>query len=292
MVLDHREHYLAPVHVGLDALVAPIQYTVDVPINTFSRLMTNFSSQQSLLAENTHLKVQQLLLEAKLQKLSALENENSELRNLLKSFPKIHNDRMLIAQLLAVSMNPLVSELILDKGSRDGIYEGQPVLDAHGIMGQIIQDGPWTSRVLLISDLRSAVPVQDLRNGVRGIVVGRGNLMKLSLTNIPETVDVQVGDVLMTSGLGGHYPEGYPVGVISSIRHNSGEQFTKIEVNPLAQLDRTRSVLLLWPTHVPMIDTPKIVNKPTTKNISEKKPPAPADHLASVASKKGDEKKS
>ena len=227
MVLDHREHYLTPLRVGLNALVAPVQYLVDAPIKVVETLSSNFSAREALIAENTFLRAQQLLLQAKLQKLIALERDNNELRALLKSSPKVQGERIAVAQLLAVSTDPLTSELVIDKGLHAQIYEGQPVVDATGIVGQVMQVGAFTSRVLLITDIRSAVPVQDARSGVRGIIVGRGNLAKLALTHIAETVDVKVGDVLVSSGLGGHYPEGYPVGVVSLVSHNSGGQLTK-----------------------------------------------------------------
>lgn len=270
MVLDQHEHYLRPLRTGLDTLLAPIQYCVDLPIKTFSLLSTNLASRNTLINDNVALHSEQLLLKAKLQRLIALESENKELRALLKSALQVKNERMVIAQLLSVSMNPLVSELIVDKGSQTGIYEGQPVLDANGVMGQVIQTGPWTSRVLLISDLRSAVPVQDTRNGVRGLIVGHGSLNKLGLMNIPETVDIRAGDLLVTSGLGGHYPEGYPVGTVSYVRHNSGTQFTKIDVIPAAQLDRTRTVLLLWAPHNTATDLPKLAVKSSNKTAGKK----------------------
>lgn len=246
MVLDHREHYLKPLRAGLNLTVAPIQYLVNQPVRLLASLNTNLSSRQTLLAQNASLRAEQLLLAAKLQRLIALENENIQLRALLQSSLKIDNERIQVAQLLEVSTDPSVSELVLNKGTHDAVYEGQPVLDATGIMGQIIEVAPLTSRVLLITDIRSAVPVQDSRNGVRGIVMGQGGLEKLVLTNIPETVDVHVGDLLVSSGLGGRYPQGYPVGVISSLHRNVGDQFIKIEVLPSAQLDRSQDVLLPW----------------------------------------------
>ncbi len=249
MVLDHREHYLTPIRMGLNALVAPMQYLVDTPIKVVSSFSSNLATREALIAENTSLRGQQLLLQAKLQKLLSLESENNELRELLKSSPKVQNERIAVAQLLSVSTDPLASELVIDKGLHSQVYEGQPVVDATGILGQITLVSPFTSRVLLITDLRSAVPVQDTRNGVRGLIVGRGSLAKLALTDIPETVDVKVGDVLVSSGLGGRYPEGYPVGVVSLVQHNSGGQFTKIDVIPSAQIDRRRNVLLLWSPH-------------------------------------------
>lgn len=269
MVLDHREHYLTPVRVVLNALVAPMQYVVDAPIKLLVTFNSKLSTREALIAENISLRGQQLLLQAKLQKLIALESENSELRELLKSSSKVQHERISVAQLLAVSTDPLASELIIDKGLHAQVYEGQPIVDANGIVGQVIQVGSNTSRVLLITDLRSAVPVQDTRNGVRGLVVGRGNLAKLALTDIPDTVDVRVGDVLVSSGLGGRYPEGYPVGVVHLVNHNSGDQFTKIDVVPSAQINRRSNVLLIWLPHV-QPDVPKVGGNSFTK-LSGKK---------------------
>jgi rod shape-determining protein MreC len=272
MVLDQREHYLAPLRNALTAVVAPIQYIVDMPIKGLQNLSDNLSTRQKLLAENTALKAKQLLLQAQLQKLIALENENQQLRALLQSTPRMQNTHIAIAHLLAVSTDPLISELVLDKGRNDGVYSGQPVLDANGVMGQIIQVGSLTSRLLLISDLRSAVPVEDARNGVRGIVVGQGHLAKMLLTDIPDTVDVKEGDLLVTSGLGGHFPAGYPVGVVTQVQHDTGAQFTHIEVTPSAQLNRNQPLLIIWPPEQPKIDAPKSITatKAGAKHKSEK----------------------
>lgn len=261
MVLDHRQHYLSPVRNVLTAVVAPVQYAISMPVKFINNLNADLSGRQKLLAENSALRAQQLLLQAQLQKLLALENENTQLRALLASAAHTRNQRVVVAQLLAVDTDPLISEVVLDKGQRDGIYVGQPVLDAFGIIGQVIQIGPLTSRVLLITDLRSAVPVQDTRSGVRGLVVGAGKLSDLSLTDIPNTVDVRVGDVLVTSGLGGRYPAGYPVGIIKAVRHNPSEQFTQIAVQSKAHLNRSQQVLLIWPPKSPASD----VMKPSSK---------------------------
>ncbi len=264
MVLDQREHYLTPLRNGLTAFVAPIQYLVNAPIRGVQTLLDNLSSRETLLAENTSLKAKQLLLQAQLQKLIALENENMELRALLQSSPRLQNRHIAIAHLLAVSTDPLISELVLDKGRKAGVYIGQPVLDANGVMGQIIQVGPLTSRLLLIADLRSAVPVQDTRNGVRGIVVGQGQMAKLLLTDIPDTVDVKQGDLLVTSGLGEHYPAGYPVGVVTQVQHDTGAQFTHIEITPSAKLNRNQPILLIWPPAMLDIDAPKSISATKT----------------------------
>jgi rod shape-determining protein MreC len=257
MVLDEREHYLLPVKIALDTLVAPLQYAVDAPAQWSKTLNTNLVSRQALLAENATLRANQLLLQAKLEKLIALENENRQLRALLLSTPHLGSSRIAVAQLLDVNTDPLVSEVIIDKGFKSGVYEGQPVLDAYGIMGQVVQVGPLTSRVLLITDLRSAVPVQDARSGIRGIVTGQGKLAKLALIDIPDTADVHAGDTLVSSGLGGHYPEGYPVGIVIAVRRAIGQSFMHVDAVPSAQLDKSQNLLLIWPEHSPTIDLPK-----------------------------------
>lgn len=258
MLLDHRQHYLAPVHNLLSGLVAPMQYAVDAPRKLFKNLNTYFTSRESLLIENASLRTQQIILNAKLQKLTALQQENAELRALLTTAKRDHNLRVVVAELLAVDTDPLVSEVVLDKGQNSGIYVGQPVLDATGVMGQIIQVGPLTSRVLLINDLRSAVPVQNTRNGVRGLVVGQGRLANLLLTDIAITADIKIGDTLITSGLGGRYPSGYPVGTVTNIYHAPHEQIIKIEISPSARLNQNQQVLVIWPSKKIPIDAPKI----------------------------------
>jgi rod shape-determining protein MreC len=269
MVLDHhRVRFFTPIRNTAATVVTPIQYLVSAPIKWVATLSTHLSSHQSLLAENAQLRAQQLLLQAKLQQLSALQSENMQLRALLTSMPHIDNQKTDIARLLAVNTDPFTNEVVLDRGKHAGVYEGQPVLDAKGIMGEVIQVGPLTSRVMLITDLRSAIPIQDTRNGVRGIAVGRGNLAKLNLTDIPSTVDIRVGDNLVSSGLDGHYPAGYPVGVVSRVYQDASKQFAGIEITPSAQLDRNQFVLLIWPPQAPAIDAPKLqqaLPKPKTK---------------------------
>ncbi|GAB4391224.1 MAG: rod shape-determining protein MreC [Gammaproteobacteria bacterium] len=247
MVFDHRNHNTQDIRKVLSIVVAPIQYMVDMPMRAIDWLQTSLTSKQALILENAHLHAQQTLLKAKVQQLLALEKENNYLRALLKSSPRAGGD-VVVAQLLAVDSDPFVQQIVLDKGTQDNIYVGQPVLDANGVMGQIIQVGPLTSHVLLITDTRSAVPVVVNRNGVRAIAVGTGSLGVMALQNVSKTTDIRQGDVLLTSGLGQRFPPGYPVGIISKINKNAGDHFATVEVKPSAHLDRSRLVLLVWPS--------------------------------------------
>ncbi len=248
LIFDYRTTYFVRSRSILATIVTPLQYVVSAPFDLFDWMSTSLATQKQLLTENTRLRVQEMLLNAQLQKLFELERENNQLRALLESAKaQIANTKVLVAQVLAVDSDPFVQEVIIDHGSSTGIYVGQPVLDATGIMGQVISNAPTVSRIMLLSDTRSAIPIELVRNGLRGIVVGRGEYHELALVHIPEAADVKVGDQLVSSGLGQRYPVGYPVGVVTHTKHYSGQPFMEISVHPSAALDRSRLVLLIWP---------------------------------------------
>lgn len=275
MALDHQLDYFIRLRSILSLAVAPLQYMVDRPVEFIRWAETNFTTQQNLLVENAQLRARQLLLYAKLQKVMALEQENEQLRALLRSTSTIH-DKVTVAQLVAVDLAPYTQQIIVDKGEREGVYIGQPVLDAYGVMGQVIAVGPINCRVLLITDTRSAVPVQNSRNGNRAIASGLGFDGILELLNVPITSDFRQGDILVTSGLGGNYPPGYPLGVINKVQLSQGERFANISVVPAAHVNQSRQVLLVWPknrTNLASLVPVPSVTKPQAKgqNISNDK---------------------
>lgn len=249
IILDQRAIFFQKIRADLALIVLPIQYLVSVPIKTIHWITTNVTSQQQLVADNARLRAYELLLESKLQKLLALERENAQLRKLLKLISYIGNARVIVAQLLAVSLDPNLQQIIVDKGAHHHIYVGQPVLDAYGVVGQVVHVGPLTSKVMLISDPKSAVPVQDYRNGIRAIAIGMGSSEKLVLINVSDTSSIQKGDLFVSSGLGLRYPISYPVGVVSEIRLNSKKRFsTTIILQRSAHLDQLQQVLMAWPS--------------------------------------------
>jgi len=191
------------------------------------------------------LRQKDLLLEARLQKLKALELENARLRRLLTSARRFQEERVLVAELLAVDLDPYRQEILINKGSDQGVYVGQPLLDAHGVMGQITHVTPVSATAILISDPGHALPVQLNRNGLRTLVVGTGDPRRLIVRYVPSSGDVQIGDVLNTSGLGGRFPADYPVAEITHIERRPGEAFARIEARPFSQLGRAREVLLV-----------------------------------------------
>ncbi len=246
MCLDFRYSYLDNVRSGFSLIVSPLQYAVDYPVRVVGWVQSLVSAKKALIDENMRLRYQQTALEAELQKLLIIQKENSQLKELLLTSSQA-DMRAMAAQILAVDTSNARQIVVLNKGNRDGVYSGQPVLDAKGVMGQVIDVGPMTSTVLLISDSKSAVPVRNNRTGERAILVGTNSLDQLSLINLPKTASIHPGDVLVTSGLGGRYPEGYPVGKVDKVTSLPGEDFVKVIVNPIALLNRNRLVLLIWP---------------------------------------------
>lgn len=246
MVLDQRGTSIRQVRAAISMPLSLLEYVVSWPVQLIDKLGNVLSTHDKLIAENLNLQSEQLLLKAQVQRLLAIESENNQLKALLKSSAQVRG-KVLIAQLLAIDSDPFVNQVILDKGSQDGVFVGQPVLDANGVMGKIIQVGPLTSRLLLVTDSRSGVSVQVTRNGIRAIAVGDNYSGKLKLVNIPQTVDIKEGDILVTSGLGLQYPAGYPLGQVASVVKDPSMQFATITIQPSAHPDRSREVLLIWP---------------------------------------------
>jgi len=239
---------------SLGLVVLPVQYLVDKPTKWMQGLAASISSQHRLLAENARMRARDFLLQARLQRLLALEKENVELRELLKSSSHL-GGKVLVAELLAVGLDPNLQQMIVNKGSKNKVYLGQPVLDAYGVLGQIVSVGPFTSKVLLLTDARSAIPVQSYRNGIRAVVMGHGNRGTITMSNIPETTDVRQGDLFVTSGLGQRYPVGYPVGIVVEIKHVPGEHYNMVLLRPLAHLNKTQQVILAWPNNASLAKT-------------------------------------
>lgn len=246
MTLDHREEHLNSVRSTLSVAIYPIQLLVDLPIDLVSWSTENLKLRQALIEENNRLRSERLMLESRLQRFAVIEAENRRLRELLESSLKL-NQKVLVAELLSVELEPFRRQIVIDKGRRQGAYNGQPVADARGIMGQITHVGPFSSTVLLITDASHALPVEVNRNGLRAIAIGTGESNMLRLEHIPTNADIREGDLLVSSGLDGRFPAGYPVGEVKDINLATGESFAHITVKPSARLERSREVLMIWP---------------------------------------------
>jgi rod shape-determining protein MreC len=250
MVLDHRNSHLESLRNGLSVAVYPLRVVVDLPFSLSSWAQERLQDRSSLVAENEALRDSQLNARAQLQRLASLEAENARLRALLDSSAKVA-DRVLVSEIMSVALDRFHQRILIDKGTRDGAFSGQALLSADGIVGQITRAEPLTSEAILISDPSHAVPIEVNRNGLRGIAVGSGDLTRLTVPFLPNNADVEVGDLLVSSGLGGSFPAGYPVGVITAVERDPGEPFANVEAQPAAALNRTREVLLVWSSATP-----------------------------------------
>lgn len=245
MLLDHRGAHLSRVRQGIAAAVYPIRVLVDLPYKTWESGRRVFAERSELLAENERLKRAQLDAEFRLQRFAALEVENARLRELLDSSAPLRH-RVLVAEILAVDLDPYRQRFNVNRGLVDEVFVGQALLDAKGIVGQVVKVGPMTAEAVLITDADHAVPVTVNRNGLRTIVVGTGDSSRLRLQSLPNSADIRVGDLLVSSGLGGVFPPGYPVGRVIEVRVRPGQPFAEVIAEPVSSLDRDQEVLLVW----------------------------------------------
>lgn len=243
MYVDHRYPQFGRVRASLSIATYPLQQLVDAPITASRKIVGFCVTQKRLYIENQQLRDEHLQQQGRLQKLTALETENARLLQLLQSGAQIA-DNMSVANIINVDPDPFTHQVIIDKGSRDQVYQGQPIIDANGIMGTVSTVNEFDSRAILITDASHAVPVEDVRNGLRAIAVGTGS-GRLELRHVPNTIDIVEGDLMISSGLGGRFPAGFPVGIVKEVKHESGKPFATIVLIPSAKLDRGRHILLV-----------------------------------------------
>lgn len=240
-----RYDWLTSLESKLSVIAAPFYWVADLPARLGDIAEQSLQGSASVEAANQQLQAEALLLKAQVLKFASLEAENVRLRELLQSAALL-DDSVLVAELIGVSPNPLRQRVVINKGSDQGLYVGQPVIDAQGLMGQVVEVGPRLSRVLLITDTSHALPVQVNRNGVRSIAEGSGLLQELNLRHVAATTDIRVGDLLVSSGLGQRFPAGYPVAVVSEVVVDPGQPFASVKARPSAALNRSRHVLLVF----------------------------------------------
>lgn len=245
MVVDARFDTLKPVRSQMGLLLTPFYWLSDLPVRAWQRATEQLSSSSSLVAENEKLKAEALLMQRRLQKLAMLTEQNVRLRELLNSAALV-DDKVIVAELIGLDPNPFTHRILIDKGEQDGVFVGQPVLDASGLMGQVVEVMPYVARVLLLTDVTHSIPVQVNRNGLRAIAVGTGNPEYLELRHVAETADIKEGDLLVSSGLGQRFPSGYPVAQVTEVVRGSGQPFAIVRATPTAMLNRSRYLLLVF----------------------------------------------
>ncbi|MEP3563583.1 MAG: rod shape-determining protein MreC [Marinobacter sp.] len=242
---DSRSDRLSIVRSSIETGLAPIYWFGNLPARLGDWIDGSLEDHEDLQKKNEELQTRLLILERRALKYAALASENNELRRLMNS-AEVLDDRVIVGEVVGISPDPYTHEIVINKGQSDGITVGQAVLDAAGLMGQVIQTSQFTSRVLLVSDSSHAVPVEVLRNGLRAILLGSGQPNTLDLVHVPDTADIREGDVLVSSGLGGRFPSGYPVAEITEIVKEPGEPFVTIGAAPKARLNQSRLVLVVF----------------------------------------------
>ncbi|PRA71665.1 rod shape-determining protein MreC [Pseudomonas sp. MYb187] len=245
MVVDARFTLLKPVRSQMGLVLMESYHITDLPQSLWQGIAGQFGSRTELIAENEKLKTEALLMQGRVQKLAALTEQNVRLRELLNSSALV-NEKVEVAELIGVDPNPFTHRILINKGERDGVVLGQPVLDARGLMGQVVELMPYTARVLLLTDTTHSIPVQVNRNGLRAIASGTGNPERLELRHVADTADIKEGDLLVSSGLGQRFPAGYPVATVKEVIHDSGQPFAIVRAIPTAALNRSRYLLLVF----------------------------------------------
>lgn len=263
MVLDHRGGYLETARLWMSAAANPIYVVVQTPGQLWRWISGSFADRSRLRTENAQLTEQLRVARTQLLRFEALSEENRRLREIREASKGV-SERTLIAEIISVSVNPFRHLVVINKGADDGVFRGQPVLDAFGVVGQVMQVGKSTATLILITDAEHAVPVQVNRNGIRSIAMGTGEAATLSLPYMTVESDVRKGDLLVSSGLDAIFPAGYPVATVTKVARNSADTFATVEAKPLAQLDRDREVLLLW-ADKPKVPAPEAAIEATKK---------------------------
>lgn len=293
IVADSRLGMFTRIRTYMDTAVSPFYFLANGPRQVLDRVSSVLTSHQQLEQENEALRHQLLLKNSDLLLLGQLKQENNRLRELLGS-PLRQDEQKVVTQVLSTGTTPYKDQIFIDKGTMQGVYEGQPVINDKGVVGQVVAPGKFTSRVMLICDEQHALPVQVLRNDIRVIASGNGCTDELQLEYLPTNIDIRPGDVLVTSGLGGRFPEGYPVAIVSSVRVDNQRASAVIKARPTAGLQRLRYLLLLWgvDSHKAVALPPQEVHNIATERLQQllphilpraatpaAAPPAPANEV-------------
>ncbi|MBS0032586.1 MAG: rod shape-determining protein MreC [Candidatus Baumannia cicadellinicola] len=248
IIVDNRLDSFTTIRMYMDTVLSPIYLFTNSTVQKLDNLSTIFTTNAKLKQENRALRQELILQKSKQLLLMHYKQENTTLRKLLIA-PLHHDEHTILTKVISLQIDPYINQIVIDKGWNNGIYIGQPVISDQGIVGQVIATSKYTSRILLICDTSHAIPIQVLRNNIRGILIGKGCNADLQIEYLPqdlEKIDIHVGDLLVTSGLGGRFPEGYPVAVVSSVKLDLPRTHMLIKAKPIATLQHLHYLLLLW----------------------------------------------
>jgi len=246
MLIDNRTQQFEKLRNILQTVVYPVMFISTIPREMIRGVSGTMETSSNLQTENESLRQENLLLHSRLEKLHSLEADNRRLKRLLGQSEQIA-EQVLLAELVEVSLEPYTQQISLNKGSGDNVYVGQPVINGDGVIGQVVHTSQFQSTVTLLTDPGSAIPVMVMRNGLRGVLFGTGVRNKLAMPYLTADADIRIGDLLVSSGMGGRFPTGYPVATVTDVIQKPSDEFLTINTLPVTQLDHGREVLLIWP---------------------------------------------
>ncbi len=264
IIVDKRYDHLGKIRRLLSVVAYPVQIAVASPFEGWHWFRDSITTRDALREDKAKLEAELRLAQFRLQRYEALEAETQRLRALRENTAGV-TDRFLVGDVMNVDLDAFRERVLVDKGASDGIYVGQAVLDSGGVFGQVARVGQLTSEVILVSDAAHAIPVQINRNGLRTVAVGTGDTNRLKLPYLPTSADVVAGDLLVTSGLGGGFPAGYPVGTIAEVKRDPAQSLADVDVKPAAALDRSRELLFVWLKPQATETLPPLKAAPVTK---------------------------
>ncbi|UDG81290.1 Cell shape-determining protein MreC [Candidatus Profftia lariciata] len=266
IIADSHLSIFKKIRSYLDTAVSPLYYLSNVPRQILENVSNTLISHKQLQLENRILRQELLLKNSDILLLGHFKQENAHLRELLGS--SLHQDEhKMLTKVILKLPDPYSDQVIIDKGSNNNVYVGQPIINDKGVVGQVIAVGQNTSRVLLICNALHALPIQVLRNDIRILALGNGCTNDFQLEHLPINTDIRVGDILVTSGLGGRFPEGYPVAVVSLVKIDNQHSYTIIKARPTTELQRLRYLLLLWITEHKATMSPNAVHSIANERI-------------------------
>lgn len=246
MLIDNRTQQFEKLRNVLQTVIYPVMFISTLPREMIRAVTGTMEASSTLQSENESLRQENLLLHSRLEKLHSLEADNRRLKRLLGQSEQIA-ENVLLAELVEVSLEPYTQQISLNKGSSDDVYVGQPVINGDGVIGQVVHTSQFQSTVTLLTDPGSAIPVMVMRNGLRGVLFGTGVRNRLALPYMTADADIRIGDLLISSGMGGRFPTGYPVATVTEVLQQPSDEFLTINTLPVTQLDHGREVLLIWP---------------------------------------------
>ncbi|MDB4522055.1 rod shape-determining protein MreC [Gammaproteobacteria bacterium] len=259
MLIDHRTQQFEKFRNILQTVVYPVMFISTIPREVIRGVTGSMEISSNLQTDNDSLRQENLLLHSRLEKLHSLEADNRRLKRLLGQSEQIA-EHVLLAELVEVSLEPYTQKISLNKGSSDDVYVGQPVINGDGVIGQVVHTSQFQSTVTLLTDPGSAIPVMVMRNGLRGVLFGTGVRNKLAMPYLTADADIRVGDLLISSGMGGRFPTGYPVATVTEVRQDPSDEFLTTNTLPVTQLDHGREVLLIWPESTKDQAVPELEN--------------------------------